>query len=106
MPNAPKRHNGRQVKRQPTRRRIEMQRMYNSKLWRGPGGARLTQLEKQPLCETCLARGEIRAATEVDHKRAHNGNMELFLDPENLNSACISCHSRKTATTDHGFGNV
>jgi 5-methylcytosine-specific restriction protein A len=44
-------------------------------------------------------------ATQVDHVKAHHGNEALRLDPANLQSLCQSCHSRKTATVDHGGGN-
>jgi len=80
--------------------------MYNLKAWRGPGGARLTQLQKQPLCEDCLREGIVTPATDVDHVIPHCGNLDLFLDPTNFCSKCRSHHSRKTATHDHGFGNA
>lgn len=51
-----------------------------------------------PLC-SCGA-----AAECVDHIRPHKGDQELFWDPANLQSLCDSCHSRKTATEDGGFG--
>mgnify|MGYP003651026733 CR=1 FL=1 len=56
-------------------------------------------LNRHPLCVHCD--GSV-AATEVDHivPRAAGGNDA----PENLQGLCKSCHSRKTATEDGGFG--
>jgi len=44
-------------------------------------------------------------ASHVDHKVpiARGG---AGLDPRNLQSLCASCHSRKTARTDGGFGHA
>lgn len=52
-----------------------------------------------------MTRGETVTATQVDHIRPHKGNHTLRLDPDNLRSLCASCHSRKTARHDGGFGN-
>ena len=46
---------------------------------------------KGALCEIC---GE--PATEVHHMRAHNGDWDLFLDPDNLMSICHACHLKET----------
>lgn len=73
---------------------------YNLNVWRGPGGLRHQQLTKEPLCEDCLKRGHIVPATDVDHKEAHNGDWDKFIDHENLRSLCKSCHSRKTIGTE------
>ena len=42
---------------------------------------------------------------EVDHKIPHRGNWDLFTDLKNLQGLCRSCHARKTAAEDGGFGN-
>ena len=44
-------------------------------------------------------------ATDVDHIVPHRGDARLLYDENNLQSLCKSCHSRKTATEDGGFGN-
>lgn len=41
----------------------------------------------------------------VDHIRPHKSNYDLFWDPNNWQSMCDPCHSKKTATEDGGFGN-
>jgi 5-methylcytosine-specific restriction protein A len=52
----------------------------------------MMQLRKQPLCERCLERGVIRAATVAHHKVPHRGDLSLFWDPDNLASSCANCH--------------
>ena len=57
---------------------------------------RIAQLSRQPLCQSCLTRGIIISATEVDHvfpwRRigAHAFYRNLF------QSLCHDCHSHKT----------
>lgn len=76
--------------------------LYDTRKWKR---LRKSQLMKQPLCEQCFKLDMIVSATVVDHKRAHLGDLEMFYDTENLQSLCVSCHNRKTATQDGGFGN-
>lgn len=54
------------------------------------------QLMREPFCRGCAKRGIRERATDVDHIRDHRGDWGLFTDPENLQSLCHSCHSRKT----------
>ena len=70
---------------------------YRRRIWWGPMGLRTMQLRKQPLCETCKKEGRVTVAKDVDHIKPHRGNWSLFADPENLQSLCKPCHSRKTA---------
>jgi 5-methylcytosine-specific restriction protein A len=62
-------------------------------------------LLENPLCAPCKRLGVLTAATIVDHVIPHRGNMELFWDESNWQSACKPCHDHKTATEDGGFGN-
>ena len=62
---------------------------------------RSAHLMDHPLCVIC---GE--PAQVVDHVIPHKGNPELFRNPDNLQSLCGSCHSRKTARYDGGFGHA
>lgn len=69
--------------------------------------ARKIFLGQHPLCECqeCQAgKVRIRAATVVDHKIPHKGNMVLFWDCNNWQSMARSCHDKKTAKEDGGFG--
>jgi HNH endonuclease/Helix-turn-helix domain len=59
-------------------------------------------LAREPLCRACLAQGRTEPATDVDHivARSRGGSDE----PSNLQALCASCHARKTASEDGGFG--
>jgi hypothetical protein len=78
---------------------------YNSASWRTV--FRPAALRRHPLCQQC----ERVAATHVDHiidfiTELGFISWELFRSAENHRSLCASCHSRKTATIDGGFGNA
>ena len=58
---------------------------------------RPAQLAREPFCRECWRSRRARVrATEVDHVVPHRGDLQLFLDPENLQSLCHRCHSAKT----------
>lgn len=61
--------------------------------------ARASYLSQYPICVRC---GDI--ATVVDHTIPHKGDMHLFWSVSNWQSLCKTCHDRKTATEDGGFG--
>ena len=67
---------------------------------------RKAHLAKHPFCvDPYSVHGEVLVlATNVDHIIPHKGNYKLFHDPKNRQGLCASCHSRKTATEDGGFG--
>lgn len=83
------------------RRGTSTERGYDSR-WRK---ARLGFLAKHPLCEECNRQGRIVAATVVDHVVPHCGDQVLFWQRSNWEAKCKSCHDRKTAREDGGFGN-
>ena len=62
-------------------------------------------IAQHPHCAECLKRGVITMATDVDHIIPHRGDARLLYDEANLQSLCKSCHSKKTASEDGGFGN-
>lgn len=59
---------------------------------------RRAKLTAQPLCEDCLARGIVTAATEVHHVKPVEDALTaadkeaLMFDPHNLRSLCRACH--------------
>ncbi len=57
-------------------------------------------LASHPNCTGCGA-----PATVVDHVQPHRGDRRLFWDKSNWAALCTSCHGRKTAGQDGGFGN-
>lgn len=63
---------------------------------------RAAHLRDHPNCKQC---GKHARGAHVDHIRAHRGDDALRLDPRNLQTLCHSCHSKKTAARDGGFGN-
>ena len=63
---------------------------------------RSAHLADNPACVQC---GRIARSNHVDHIVAHRGDDRLRIDPANLQTLCHSCHSRKTAQQDAGFGN-
>ena len=85
--------------------RVEQRRAYDAQRrrqspWRAWYGlrawalARTAQLALQPLCERHLKRGEVVAATVVNHRVPHQGDWQRFIDPANHESTCKPCHDR------------
>ena len=54
--------------------------------------ARAAFLKLHPLCVRHEEMGEVVAATIVDHKVAHRGDLELFWDQSNWQALCKHCH--------------
>ena len=71
---------------------------YLRKAWRE---LRAAKLRAEPLCKECFALGRVVPAACVDHKDGNPENDRA----ENLQSLCLACHARKTATQDGGYGN-
>jgi len=89
------------AKRVDAQRESSTQRGYGYKWQKASKGF----LIKHPLCAEHDRRGEVVAATEVDHIVPHKGDITLFWDRSNWQSLCHSCHSTKTASEDGGWGN-
>lgn len=72
-------------------------KVYNSRQWRD--GLRLVQLRKQPLCEVCLALGDITAGHDVHHRvsmnkaKTESDFYDLAYDEDNLATLCQYHHS-------------
>lgn len=71
----------------------EYHNLYYTKRWRT---MRAEQLIAEPFCRECGRHGVRQRATDVDHIKAHRGDLKLFYDKSNLQSLCHECHSRKT----------
>jgi 5-methylcytosine-specific restriction enzyme A len=67
---------------------------------------RLQFLKANPLCVMCKKDGRIAPARVCDHVVPHRGDPKKFWNPDGgFQALCISCHSKKTAKEDGGFGN-
>ena len=69
--------------------------LYNRRAWKE---LRVRQLAREPWCAECQRLGVYTPATDVDHVMPHRGDRGKFVDINNLQSLCHSCHSRKTAS--------
>lgn len=66
--------------------------------------ARAGFLRKHPLCAAHEKKGEVVAATVVDHIDPHKGDKDKFWERTNWQPLCKPCHDRKTVIEDGGFG--
>lgn len=78
----------------------KVRRWYKSRIWY----ARRDACLKAALFR-CAAPGCVSWATDCDHIIPHRGDWALFIESSNHQALCHSCHSRKTAQEDGGFGN-
>lgn len=69
-------------------------RFYNGKAWLA---CRLAKLRDAPLCEDCIAKDRVTAATQVHHVVKQVQRPDLAYDPDNLRSLCASCHGKYNA---------
>lgn len=69
------------------------QQFYQTKEWRA---IRLVALSLNPYCVECAKNGSITLGTEVDHIIDIKDAPERFMDLENLQVLCKSCHGKKT----------
>lgn len=78
--------------------RVLRQKAYQNTSWRK---MRDTYLHEHPLCEDCLAKGKVTAATDIHHIKSpfRNGeiNWGLLLNYENLAALCKECHGNRHA---------
>ena len=65
---------------------------YKEKRWRDTSRY---ILQKEPLCRTCMAQGNVTEAKHVDHIMPIKQGGKRY-DEDNLQPLCIPCHNRKT----------
>ena len=70
----------------------DWRKWYGLRVWRRRAER---QLQDEPRCEDCLARGIVRAAREADHVEPHLGDYDKFMNGR-LQSRCSSCHAAQT----------
>ena len=66
------------------------QHLYNAGAWHR---LRHRQIKDEPRCCNCAKMGRVTVATVADHIVRHNGDHDLFHDPDNLQSLCTNCHN-------------
>ncbi|TXH16818.1 MAG: HNH endonuclease [Hyphomicrobiaceae bacterium] len=88
--------------RKPERRANSYRRGYATKRWRD---YRERYIVDHPFCCVCERKGREVPTYAVDHiKRVTGPQDPLFWEPTNHQPLCKTCHSRKTAKYDGGFG--
>lgn len=65
--------------------------LYHTRTWKQ---LRANHLRLHPLCVKCEESGFLTPGNTVDHVIPHNGDMDLFADPTNLQTLCAPHHSR------------
>lgn len=71
----------------------ESKSFYDSSQWQKCRGVVLQR--DNYLCQCCLEKGVLTAASTVHHKKDLRLNRELALDADNLISVCNECHNTK-----------
>lgn len=64
-------------------------KLYGSRAWRL---GRVAFLGQHPLCERCKANGRTTAATVVNHRTPHKGDLGLFFSWKNWEPTCKPHH--------------
>ena len=64
-------------------------KLYASTAWRK---GRVVFLRQHPLCERCQTSGRVTAATVVNHRKPHKGDLALFFSVENWSALCKAHH--------------
>lgn len=63
---------------------------------------RANYLRMHPLCVMCDRLGQATAATIVDHRVPHKGDLTLFWNPDNHQSLCKPHHDGEKQRMEHG----
>ena len=68
-------------------------RWYNTIAWKR---LRNRHISKQPLCQSCKRKGQVKAGGVVDHIRPIRLGGAMY-DEGNLQTLCVPCHNSKSA---------
>jgi len=68
-------------------------KFYSSSAWKA---LRNKKIKDSPLCEHCMKRDIVKAATDIDHIIEIKDDFSMRLQYSNLQSLCRSCHMLKT----------
>ena len=71
--------------------------LYSTMRWRR---IRKAQMEREPLCRMCKAKGRIKAARVCDHIAPHKGDEALFFSGP-FQSLCTTCHDSVKQREEH-----
>ncbi|HEX5935972.1 MAG TPA: HNH endonuclease signature motif containing protein [Pseudorhizobium sp.] len=77
--------------------------LYDTAAWKR---LRQHQLTMEPLCRFCLEVEDVTEADTVDHVEPHRGQLDLFYDPDNLQSLCRSCHDGRKRRIERGKADI
>ena len=77
-----------------TKDRRDFNSMYDTKGWKS---LRAAQLSRQPLCQSCILTGHVKAAIHVDHVFSWSAIGKNAFFRNVFQSLCSECHSHKTA---------
>lgn len=77
----------------------ETQKWYKRAHWTR---LRTVVIHRDPVCKICNR----APSTIADHIKPHKGEWSLFSDLDNLQGICKTCHAKKTAREDGGFGHA
>ena len=85
-----------EVRKKYDKQRPAYHRLYGLSVW---ATLRNRVLSGTPFCIECAKQDIIKLADVVDHIVDHRGDVNKFLDINNLQALCKKCHDRKTART-------
>lgn len=77
---------------------LARERFYDRAAWLQ---LRKWKLARDPLCERCLEKSRASEARHVHHAQTVADRPDLALDPGNLQSLCIACHSSAHVSQTH-----
>ncbi len=78
--------------------------LYGTARWQR---TRKAQLEREPLCSKCKARGHVTVATVCNHSNGHPaGETEEMFWTGPFDSQCANCHSSDQARLERGSAQI